>query len=147
MRTSPLMATAVVFFGLGLLAIPLTQLTAQKPVSRHPEPHSAVTPSQVRLPTLLRVRLLKPARSLNVRTEEGQILWQANNLPIGESEHDAEIEMREHGVVLQVEADFGENADDTALFLTLMPDGLREETRYSIGSNRLEETLHFRWLD
>jgi hypothetical protein len=42
-------------------------------------------------------------------------------------------------------ADFGDQAAETAEFLTVMPDGYEEQTRYVTGSGLLEETLRYEW--
>ena len=44
-------------------------------------------------------------------------------------------------------SDFGEHPAETAVFLTIAPDGLEEQTRHAIGSGLIEEPLDFTWPD
>ena len=53
--------------------------------------------------------------------------------------------LRPNGLDLTLQADFGEASPETAGFLTVMPDGYEDQTRYAIGTGRLEETLRYEW--
>ncbi len=44
-----------------------------------------------------------------------------------------------------LQADFGGAGSETAVFLTVMPDGYEDQTRYAIGTGRMEEPLRYEW--
>jgi hypothetical protein len=138
---SPLTGTAGVLAGLCLLAIPLRKLTSAPPVPLTVSQEA----SAGELPAVLRVKLLVPLERLQVKTSDGAILLDMQQLSAGESEHDAALPFSTGGLDLVVWADFGGSTAETAVFLTVMPDGLEEQTRYVIGSGLLEETLRFEW--
>ena len=137
---SPLAATAVVLAALALLAIPLRGLTGRKQ-----EAPSAAIPVQTdrTMPAVLRVKALDPLERFAIRTTEGRTLLEAGTMPAGESEHDAEIRLEQGVCELVLTAEAGEG--ETAVFLTVMPDGFPDETRYATGSGALDETLRFEW--
>lgn len=138
---SPLVGTAGVFAGLCLIALPLRQLTSAPPTS------TAVTQetSIAEIHAVLRIKLLAPAKSLLVKTAGGVVLLEMREPTAGESEHDAALPLDHGSLDLVLSADFGDSDAETAVFLTLMPDGLEEQTRYTTGSGLLEETLIFEW--
>lgn len=74
---------------------------------------------------------------------EGGVLYRSERYEPGETEVDVEIPLEHDSVEIRVRADAG--AKETALFITLLPDGLEESTAYAIGSGSLDETLHFHW--
>jgi hypothetical protein len=137
---SPLAATAGILAGLALLAIPLRGLTGRtQPVAAAALPVAADQTT----PAVLRMKVLDRMERLAIRTTDGRVLFETAGLPAGESEHDAEIPM-DHGVCeLVLTAEAGER--ETAVFLTVMPDGFPVETRYVTGSGALDETLRFEW--
>jgi hypothetical protein len=132
-----------VLLGLGLLAVPLRKLTSAENLQT-PARAPAVS-SLARMPAVLRLRLLAAAERVVVKTAQGGILLDLPDLPAGESEHDAFISIEEGALELAVEADLGNGVADSALFLTVMPDGYESETRYMIGQGPTEEILFFRW--
>ena len=140
---SPLAGTAAVLAGLCLLAVPLRKLTSAHPTpvveTRKPE----VSPDSVS--GVLRLKLLAPAKQLTLKTPDGVALIDLQNPAAGETEHDGAIPLREGKLELVMEVEFGDTAPETAAFLTVMPDGYREQTRYAIGSGRLVEILNFDW--
>jgi hypothetical protein len=138
---SPLAGTAGVLAGLCLIAIPLRQLTSAPPV----KPSARPEPSLTEIQAVLRVKLLTPAKRLLVKTPNGKILLDMPQPPEGESEHDAVLPIDDDGLDLALSADFGDSPAETAVFLTVMPDGLEDQTRYATGSGLLEETLRFEW--
>ncbi len=145
---TPLAGTAAVLAGLGLLAIPLYQLTSARAVPLPPPSGvSAVTPTQG-VPAVLRVKLLTAANLLRVETAAGLVLLDAGHLAAGESEHDVAITFDHGGLDLTLVAEFAEGRGDveTAVFLTVMPDGLEDQTRYAIGSGGIRQSLHYDWL-
>ena len=91
------------------------------------------------------LKLLAPAESVVVKTADGQVIWKLGKTPAGDLETQAPLPLDHGGVDLTVELDFGGGPAETAVFLTLAPDGLEEQTRHAIGSGRIEETLHFAW--
>jgi len=145
--SSPLAATVVVCATLGGLAIPLRMLTTDRVVAVMPslELTGDRRGHDHEFRGTLRVRLLADVESLFVRTTDGDMLWNAGKLEAGEHEVDAGFPLIDDALELRVEADFGDLADDTALFLTVLPDGVEEKTHYAIGAGRIEEVLHYEW--
>ena len=138
---SPLAGTAGVLAGLCLLAVPLRKLTSEKTV-----PQVTAAPAEIsvlEIPAVLRLKLLAPAKHLTLKTTDGKVLLDLTALAAGESEHDAVICFTDGELDLALAADFGDAASETAVFLTLLPDGQEEQTRYVTGSGLLEETLRF----
>lgn len=141
-HTSPLLATIVVLAGLCLLAVPLHRLTSATPA---PAPAVAAVVERAELPAVLRVKLLAPAREFRVETPDGRVLVEAAPLPAGESERDVVVAL-DHGVLdLTLRATFADDAAETAVFVTLLPDGHDEQTRFATGAGLIGETLHFEW--
>jgi len=149
--SSPLAATIVVCATLAALAIPLRRLTTDRLVVELPVvdmvvDHSDHGPGHVHaFPGVLRLRLLTAAHSMKVSTTGGKTLWEAASLEAGEHEVDADLLMIDDELELLVEVNFGDLAGDTAIFLTVLPDGVDEKTHYAIGSGRIEEILNFQW--
>jgi hypothetical protein len=138
---SPLFATAVVLGGLALLAVPLHRLTSAVP----PQPPAApVAPVAGEISAVVRVKLLAPARGFQLATLDGRLLWRADALPAGECEHDVTLALDAGALDLALRVDFPDGAE-TAVFVTLLPDGHEEQTRFATGAGLLEETLHFEW--
>lgn len=138
---SPLAGTAGVLAGLCLLAIPLRKLTSATPVTQA----SKVEVSETEIPAVLRLKLLAPAQRLLVKNADGTILLDMPSPPAGESEHDVVLRFADGALELSLAAEFGVETAETAVFLTVMPDGHEEQTRYVTGSGLLEETLHYGW--
>jgi len=138
---SPLAGTAGVLAGLCLLAVPMRKLTS----------HAAVAPLHLsgavatEIPAVLRLKLLAPAKSLKLSTRTGLVLLDLVNPAAGESGHDMRIPFSEGGLDIDLRADFGEAAPETAVFLTVLPDGYEEKTCYATGSSLIEETLRYDW--
>ena len=140
---SPLAGTAAVLAGLCLLAIPLHKLTSANPP---PPPVVAdATDDAAKTPGVLRLRLLASARRISVKTDRGTVLLDEADLGAGESEYDTALPLDGGRLELFLEADFGGLESDTAAFLTVMPDGHEEQTRYAIGSGSLIEVLSYQW--
>jgi len=139
---SPVAATACVLSGLSLLAIPLRRLTSapQLPAALA----EAATARANNLPAVLRLRLLGPAQRVTLTTAEGVCLFDARELSAGVTEHDARLPMGDGVVEIVVRADFGGSAE-TAVFLTVMPEGHEDQTRYVIGTGRIDEPLRYEW--
>jgi hypothetical protein len=140
------MATGIVLAGIALLAVPLHRLTSSPvPASAAPSALPAAAGTESATPAVLRVRLLAPARSLRLSGADGRVLWDAANLPAGESEYDATLGAFSGTLDLQAQADFGNLSGDTALFLTVMPDGREERQAHAIGGPIVSAALHFEW--
>lgn len=138
---SPLAGTAGVLAGLCLIAIPLRKLTSAPSA----KPSVSREQSATGISAVLRVKLLAPAKRLLVKTPDGAVLLDMPEPSAGESEHDAVLRLDDGGLDLALSADFGDSPAETAVFLTVMPDGREEQTRYATGSGLLEETLHYEW--
>ena len=141
---SPLAGTAGVLATLGLLAIPLHHLTSKRPPSAAAQiapPPAADAPT----PAMLRLKLLTPARSLRLTTEDGTVVLDLAGVAAGESESDAVLPIRHDTLELLLTADLGDSPADTAVFLTVMPDAREAQTRYVLGSGTLAQPLRFDW--
>ena len=140
---SPLAGTACVLTALALLAIPLRQLTSTRrpPVA----PATAPTPAATTLHAVLRLRLLAPATRVVVKSDHGAMVVDRRDLAAGESEYDAVLPWVPGGLDLRLQADFAAGATETAVFLTVMPDGYDDQTRYGIGRGRIDEPLRYDW--
>ncbi len=140
--TSPLAATAGVLVGLALLAIPLRQITSAVPV---PVPMAPPAPATTAVPAWLTLKLLAPAQSVVVKTAAGQVLWELAETPPGDLETQATLALDHGELDLTLDLDFGGGPAETAVFLTISPDGLEEQTLHVIGSGRIAESLRFTW--
>lgn len=147
--SSPLVATAVVCAILTALAIPLRRLTTDRVAVETPvtsvESASTHHGHTHAFPGMLRLRLLAPAESVEVTTTDGTVLWSARRLNAGEHEMNTDFLLIDDALELLVTATFDHAAGDTALFLTVLPDGVHEQTHYAIGSGRIDEILFFEW--
>jgi hypothetical protein len=143
---SPLTGTLGVFAIMAGLAFPLHHLTKDRSEEpTNPAPTIAAA-QQATVPTLVRVKLLTAARSVVVKDAEGGVLLTLENPPAGESEQDVDLPLCGGSrCELLVEADFSSGEVETALFLTLMPDGMEPATRYLIGSGQVTEDMRFQW--
>ena len=141
---SPLAGTAGVLATLGLLAIPLHHLTSNRPP---PAPPLIAQPlaADALTPAILRLKLLTPARSLRLTTEDGAILLDLTNVAAGESECDSALPIHHDALELLLHADLGDSPADTAVFLTVMPDGREAQTSYLLGRGSLGQPLRFNW--
>ncbi|MEN9975274.1 MAG: hypothetical protein RLZZ282_1280 [Verrucomicrobiota bacterium] len=129
--------------GLALLAIPLRKITSAV-VPRPVVPASSSSSSR-EMPAVLRLRLLAPAQRISCHTPDGKVLLDLQNVAAGESEHDALIPNHSAGMDVILRADFGATVGETAVFLTVMPDGDEDQTRFAIGSGLIEESLRYDW--
>lgn len=145
MPSSPLAATALVVTALGALAIPLRHLTTSDGTPPAPASPAAVPVHSADTPAILRLKLLTPAKSVRVLTSYGKVLLQLDQPPAGESEHETQLPLADGKTDLTLEADLGDSAADTALFLTVIPDALDSQTRYLIGTGTLTESFTLTW--
>jgi hypothetical protein len=143
MLNSPLFGTVGVLAGLGLLAIPLHRLTSTPPAP--PSERIATAAAGADTPALLRLKLLAPAARIRLATEDGRVLIDLTQVPAGESEHDTTLAIRDGHLDLMLEADLDASPTDTAVFLTIMPDGREEQTRYVIGTGAVSEPVRYAW--
>ena len=140
---SPLAGTAGVLAALSLLAIPLRQLTSARRPLAAPAMAAAAAPGGIH--SVLRLRLLAPATRVVVTTAAGTKLLDRCDLVAGESEHDAVLPLVAGGIDLALRADFSAGGTETAVFLTVMPDGYEDQTRFGIGRGRIDEPLRYEW--
>ena len=136
---SPLTGTVGVLTGLGFLSIPLRELT-----SRPAKPEIVVEEAAAEnVSAVLRLKLLAPAKRVTVEDSKGAKLIDVSESPAGETEHEAQISLDRGHADLTLTVDFGDA--ESAAFLTVMPDGREDQTRYLIGSGETSETLTFTW--
>jgi hypothetical protein len=140
--TSPLSATAGVIAGLALLAVPIRQLTSAPPV---PVPTANLAATSDMVHTWFKLKLLMPAKSVKLSNPAGDVIWKLAETPAGDVETEIGLQLVAGTLDLTLHVDFGDQAGETAVFLTLLPDGLEEQTRHAIGSGILDESLHFSW--
>ena len=142
---TPLAGTAFVLAGIGVIAIPLQRLTsatkAQAPAAIQVP---AVTKDET-LPAVLRLRLLDTAKRLVVSDASGAVLWDIADAVPGETECDVGIKLSGHELELSLRVEFADGKNESAAFLTVMPDGHEEKTAYAIGSGQVDETLRYEW--
>ena len=138
---SPLTATAGVVAGLSLISLPLRQLTSALPAAL---PKPAPVSDEANIPAVLRLRLLSPADRVVIAQGDGRELLHLDNAPAGESEHDVTLGLDHGGVDIEVRIEDAYDGE-TAVFLTVMPDGREERTRYAIGAGDFSEVLRFDW--
>jgi hypothetical protein len=140
---SPLAGTAGVLAGLCLLSIPLRHVTSRPAVAA-----VEVSPAEFaneEVAAVLRLRLLAPARRVVVTGENNQVLLDAADLTSGESEYDIKLLLTDEEADLTLSVEMVDPELETAVFLTLMPDGREEQTAHVIGAGLLEDALHFAW--
>ncbi|MEI6604456.1 MAG: hypothetical protein WCP35_04045 [Verrucomicrobiota bacterium] len=141
---SPLAGTAGVLATMALLAIPLHHLTSNRTLHAA-EQFTPPPASDTLTPAILRLKLLAPARSLRLTTEDGTILLDLTDVAAGESECESALPIHQDSLDLLLKADFGDSPADTAVFLTVMPDIREAQTRYLLGSGSLVQPLRFNW--
>lgn len=141
--TSPLAATAGVLTGMALLALPLRQLTSTSPQAGQPIALAPDTRNIV--PAWLTLKLLASAKSVSLKTPDGKSVWQLHETPAGDVETRLDLPLDSGGIDLTLSADFNDTTTETAMFLTIAPDGLEEQTRHAIGTGHLERSLGFSW--
>ena len=139
--SSPLVGTAGVIAGLCLISVPLRMLTSAPPAA--PPAPVAVETDQTH--AVLRLKLLAPAERVAVSGPDGLVLLEIGNAEAGESEHDVALELVDDGVDLDLAIEGSRATGETAAFLTVMPDGREERTRYAIGEGDFGEILRFEW--
>jgi len=145
--TSPLAATAIVCATMAVLALPLRHLT-REPSGTTPQPNqipNATTPGQRSVEAIIHLRLLAKASSLELRTTSGTLLWSDSNLHAGEHQKKIALPIEDHRLELIVSAEFATSQPETALFLTILPNGMEEQTRFAIGTGTVNELLDFHW--
>ena len=108
-------------------------------------PPAAEASSTSALPAWLTLKLLAPAKAVTVKTTDGQVIWKLGETPAGDLDTQATLALDHGGVDLTLDLDFAGGPAQTAVFLTIAPDGLEGQTRHAIGSGRIEEPLRFTW--
>ena len=140
---SPLAGTALVLAALAVVSIPLRRLTSAPAASVSQAAEAGVEAGEI--PAVLRVKLLTPAKRVTVESSDGDVLLELADCPAGESEHDTRVDLGDGDLELRLIADFGERDEETAVFLTVMPDGYEGKTGFATGAGSLDETLGFDW--
>jgi len=138
---SPLTGTFGVLVGLGILAVPLHRLTSVESVRVMQAPVAVERPAGI--PAVLRLRLLAPVEHLVLTTGVGGMLLDQAELAAGETEYDVVLPLRDDELEIHLTADLGR--DETAVFLTILPDGREERTCYVIGRGGVEDLLRYDW--
>lgn len=141
---TPLAATACVIMGMGALAIPLQRLTSASSAPKD----TVVEPQQnASTPCWLTLKLLAPAKSITLRQMDGTVAWSATNLPAGETETRQAMPISQSRIHLILEIEFSNPTQETAAFLSIAPDGMKEAARYAIGTGMVRELLEFTWSE
>ena len=107
---------------MGLLAIPLRQLTSHQRHAARAD-RSAGDCGQGRHPRRAAPQAAGSGPVFRLKTADGTMLLDLAALPAGESEHDAVISLADGGLDLAGGSGLRSTAADTAVFLTVMPDG------------------------
>lgn len=141
--TSPLAGTVAVLAGLCLLAIPLRKLTSAQPVPQVKLQAAVVSAADI--PAVLRIKLLVPANRVTLQAPDGTIVLGIEDAEAGESEYDVQVRFTDDEIGLHLVAEFTDETAETAVFVTVMPDGYEERTAYATGAGRIEESLRFDW--
>lgn len=139
---SPLLGTALVLAALAVVALPLHRLTAHGGKTAD-APVAEIKTDTAHTPAILRIRALDVIHDIEIRSARDLVLYRADTMEPGEIEADVEILLEEEAVELHLGARAGDK--ETAVFVTLLPDGREERTAYAIGSGALDESLRFEW--
>lgn len=149
MRPSPLFGTAIVMVVLGLLAIPLRDLTgsdrALPPAAGGAAGVSAASDVGDSTPAVARLRLLREALSIELRSDDDKLLWKAAKVSAGETEAEIPLVITDGGAVLRLCAEFAGDGAETAVFVSVFPDGLEERSAHAIGGASINDRLVYRW--
>jgi hypothetical protein len=142
---TPLAGTAFVLAGIGVIAIPLHRLTSATKAQAPAATQAPVVTDDETLPAVLRLRLLDAAKRVVISDASGAVLWDLADAVPGETEHDVGIKLSGHELELGLRVEFADGENESAAFLTVMPDAHEEQTSYAIGRGQVEETLRYEW--
>ena len=142
---TPLAGTAFVLAGIGVIAIPLHRLTSASKAQAPAATQAPLVNADETLSAVLRLRLLDAAKRVVISDASGAVLWDLADAPSGETEHDVGIKLSGHELELVLRVKFADGENESAAFLTVMPDAHEEQTAYAIGSGQVEETLRYEW--
>lgn len=139
---SPLAATAGVILGMTAIAIPLRHLTsgASGPVAKAPG-----IGTQALTPAWISLRLLAPVKSASLQTSNGEVIWKIHAIPADEIEIRKALPLVKYRLELILNVEWVEPTAESAVFLSIEPDGLERSTQYLIGSGSARELLVFTW--
>jgi hypothetical protein len=141
---SPLLGTGLVLAALALLALPLHRLTAEgRSAAGTPSPPPLSTAVADVVPATLRIHTIDPLSSIHISDEAGCVLYQTIDAQPGEVETNVSLEWHKGKIDLSLRAESGQK--ETAVFLTLLPDGREERAAHAIGSGSFDEILPFHW--
>lgn len=138
---SPLVGTVAVFMALGILSLPLRRLTQTQASLQVKE----VKASDSGVHGVLRIKVLKKMKRVVFRSLSGEMWFEMKDLEVGEHEKDFELRLEEGVLTGRVEVDFGDHQQESAIFVTVMPDGYEERTCYVIGAGEVVETMRLVW--
>jgi hypothetical protein len=142
---TPLAGTAFVLAGIGVIAVPLHRLTSATKAQAPAATQAPAVSADETLSAVFRLRLLDAAKRVVISDASGAVLWELADAKPGETEHDARIHLSGHELELRIRVEFADGKNESAAFLTVMPDAHEEQTAYAIGSGQLEETLRYEW--
>lgn len=141
---SPLIATGVVVVGLWGVSYPLRRLTSGvesvvrvSPVEKRGE--------EEKLHAVIRVKHFEKIRSLRVSDERGLVVLEVKDLEAGEHEYDVTMRIHERMVEWKLGVEMEDGGGETAVFMTVMPDGMEDRTNYVIGEGMIEELIRYEW--
>lgn len=139
---SPLAATAGVVLGMTLIAMPLHHLTSDPAAAA---PQAPGDDTQALTPAWISLRLLAPVKSATLQTSNGDTIWKLGTSPAGEVEIRKPLPLVNHRLELILHIEWIEPSAESAVFISIEPDGLEQSTQYIIGSNTARELLTFIW--
>lgn len=139
---SPLVGTMAVLIALGILSVPLRRLTQSEAISPQV---IEVKSTDSRVHGVVRIKVLKKIDRVVFRGLNGEICFEMKDLEMGEHEKDCELRLEGEVLTGRVEVDFGAHEQESAIFVTVMPDGYEERTCYVIGAGEVGETIRLVW--
>lgn len=144
MRISPLYTTFGILACLFLAWLPLRALTSHSGTASAAPADNTDSPAATQL-VAARLHLLADAEFIALRTPSGSEILAAAPFPAGR--HDLSLPLappRDTGEIV-IEASFPSLAGETAVFLTLSPDGLPDASAHTIGGATFTRLLEFDW--
>lgn len=144
MRISPLYTTFGILVCLFLAWFPLRALTSHSSPAPPAPADDTDSPAATQL-VAARLHLLADAEFIALRTPSGSEILAATPFPAGR--HDLILPLApppDTGEIV-IEARFTGLAGETAVFLTLSPDGLPDASAHTIGGDSFTRLLEFDW--
>lgn len=144
MRISPLYTTVGILACLFLAWFPLRALTYHSGTAPAAPADDTDSPAATQL-VAARLHLLADAEFVALRDPSGSEILAATPFPAGR--HDLSLPLTpppDTGEIV-IEASFRELEGETAVFLTLSPDGLPDASAHAIGGASFTRLLEFDW--